>query len=60
MSDEQLENFRRHMQAELDTDLSVADAKGRYLELLHLFWVLGHEPPRQEEPREDPPTPPWL
>ena len=40
-------------------DLSFAVAKGRYLELLNLFWLFAHKPPKEGEPR-DIPSPQWI
>ena len=60
INDEVVEQFRRRMKAELGAEFSAAEAKGRYLGLLNLYWILAHEPPEQGELPEDPPSPPWL
>ncbi len=58
--EETIERFRARMKADYGEDLSFADAKGRYLELLNLFWILAHKAPKVGKPLHEPPPPPWL
>ena len=59
ITDEQVEHFRHRLALEHGESLSFADAKGRYLALLNLFWLLAHEPPKKGEKPRVPPPPPW-
>lgn len=59
ITDETIEHFREEMKERYDENLSFAEAKGRYLELLNLFWLLAHKPPKEGEPR-DIPSQPWI
>lgn len=58
--DQRVENFRRKMKEDYGVEMTFAEAKGRYLELLSLFWILAHKPPKEGEPPHEPPLPPWL
>ncbi len=60
ITDETIDRFRARMEADYDEVLSFAEAKGRYLELLNLFWLLSHKAPKPGEPPYEPPPPPWL
>lgn len=60
ITDETIERFRQMMKEKHGVELSFAEAKGRYLELLNLFWILAHKPPKEGEPPYEPPPPPWL
>jgi hypothetical protein len=59
ISDEQVEHFRCRLEVEHGEVLSFAEAKGRYLSFLNLFWLLAHEPPKEGDPLLVPPPPPW-
>ena len=59
-SDETIERFRVRMKEEFGEEFSFVEARERYLELAHLFWILAHKAPRAGEPPHDPPPPPWL
>ncbi len=48
ISEQVVEQFRDRLHA-CGEDVSPAEAKGRYLSLLNLFWVLAHDPPEGEE-----------
>ncbi len=60
VTDADIERFRRQMNARCGVDVSFADAKIRYFQLLNLFWILAHKPPEKGEPPYEPPAPPWL
>ncbi len=55
-----VERFRTLMRDKCGLELSLVDAKVRYLQLLNLFWILAHKPPQRGEPPYEPPTPPWI
>lgn len=61
INDEHVRDFQRRL-TEMDpsVELSFEEAKQRYHELLHLYWVLAHRPPNEGGPKEHPPPPPWL
>ena len=59
IDDAEVEDFRTRMQM-LGHDMTPAEAKGRYLKLLNLFWILVHVPSADGEPPYEPPSPPWL
>jgi hypothetical protein len=59
ITDQTIEHFREEMKERYGEDLSFAEAKGRYLELLNFFWLLSYEPPKGGESR-DVPSPPWI
>lgn len=59
ITDETIEHFREEMKEKHGEDLSFAEAKGRYLELLNLFWLFAHKPPKEGKSR-DIPSPPWI
>ena len=60
ITDADVEAFRKRSE-ERGVFLSCGEAKARLLELLRLYWILSHRPPRagSENPCE-PPPPPWL
>ncbi|OIQ73231.1 hypothetical protein GALL_451330 [mine drainage metagenome] len=60
IDDEVVENFRIRLKEKYGEHLSFTDAKYRYLQLLHLFWILSHKIPTDCEPPYDLPLPPWL
>ncbi len=59
ITDETIDHFREEMKEKYGEQLSSAEAKGRYLELLNLFWILSHKPPKEGE-YHDIPSPPWI
>ena len=59
-NDETVERFRVRMTEECGEALSFIEAKERYLNLMHLFWILAHKAPKEGEPPRDPPLPPWF
>ena len=60
IDDETIERFRIRLKERYDEDLSFTDAKYRYLNLPHVFWILSHKIPADREPPYDLPLPPWL
>lgn len=60
IDDQTIERFRQKMKDEFGEEMTFAEAKGRYLELLNLFWILAHKPPQEGELSYEPPPPPWL
>jgi hypothetical protein len=59
-NDETFERFRQHMQEKYGEAMTPIEAKERYLNLLHLFWILAHKIPTEGEPPYELPFPPWL
>lgn len=59
LGEEKVERFRRMLKEQYGEDASFEEAKGRYLKILNLFWILSHKPPEPGEPPYDPPPPPW-
>jgi len=60
IDDETVERFHTRLKEKHGEDLPFTDAKYRYLQLLHLFWILSHKIPTDREPPYDLPLPPWL
>ncbi len=60
INEKTIECFRRNIKEQYGEELSFVEAKGRYLNLMHMFWVLEHRAPRAGEPPRDPPPPLWL
>ena len=58
--DEIFERFRQDRKQKHGEDMSFIEAKERYLQLAHLFWILAHKVPKEGDPPRDPPPPPWL
>jgi len=60
IDDETIERFHIRLKEGHGEELSFTDAKYRYLNLLHVFWILSHKIPTDREPPYDLPLPPWL
>jgi len=48
ISEQVVEQFRDRLR-DCGEEVWLAEAKGRYLALLNLFWLLAHDPPEGEE-----------
>jgi hypothetical protein len=60
ITDETFERFRQNMQEKHGEKMTFIESKVRYLNLMHLFWILAHKVPAEGESPYEPPHPPWL
>lgn len=58
-TNESIIRFQEYLKEHHGEELSFTDAKQRYLQFLHLFWILMHKAP-EGSPPYDPGLPPWL
>lgn len=59
-NDETFERFRQDMKERYCEEITPMQAKERYLNLMHLFWILAHKIPTEDEPPYEVHLPPWL
>jgi hypothetical protein len=60
INDEIFEHFRQDMKERYGEEMTPMQAKERYLNLMHLFWILAHKVPTEGESPYELPLPPWL
>ena len=60
LADDEIKNYQERMEDLYDEELSFDDAKERLRQLLHLYWILAHRPPKEGKPPYTLPPPPWL
>lgn len=60
ITDEAFECFRQDMEEKHGEAMTLIEAKQRYLNLMHLFWILAHKVPTEGDPPHEVPLPPWL
>lgn len=59
-NDDEIKEYQERMKRLFDEELSFDDAKQRLRELLHLYWILAHRPPKEGESPCTPPPVPWI